>query len=169
MDSGDGRNPFKLFAGQQIAVKIMRNMLNGNNKGKGLKHIMDNLMDDDYSDPFGIICPLSGRFGFDARGSWEALEIGFSNDKLNYKVEASPLVELLSPIGLENCRPTKISTYYIKYQVWSNILPLSLCRVIFSLNKHDSTRNITVRSFIANLGSDQQYKKCFFASEESEE
>jgi CRISPR-associated protein Csx14 len=46
-----------------------------------------------------------GRFGFDPRPSWTALDAGFSPNEHNMTVESSAAVELLAAVGLQRFRP----------------------------------------------------------------
>jgi CRISPR-associated protein Csx14 len=161
--------PIKLFAGQQAASEIVSNMLNGDKKKKGAKGMRDifcHTEGQEFHDPFAEVVPVAGRFGFDARGGWDAMRIGSSLDQQKTLTETAPHVELLAAIGLENSRPQVLSTYQIRYEVWNEILPLSLCRValfaaesILPINKY--------RVFRSHLGEDKQYKKIFFAEEET--
>ena len=46
-----------------------------------------------------------GRFGFDPGPAWNALDVGFSLNEHNTKVESSAAVELLAAFGLQRFRP----------------------------------------------------------------
>ena len=54
---------------------------------------------------FSSRMPLSGRFGFDHTAAVEAIDAGWSPDKLQLAVATSPAVELLAMIGLQRFRP----------------------------------------------------------------
>lgn len=169
LKGGDGRQPFKLFAGQQVGAQLTSNMMFGDPKkkaSKGFKEIFSDFAPKAFQDPFNKICAVGGRFGFDARGSWDALRIGTSLDEQGVLVKVSPHVELLAAIGLENARPTFRSTYEMRYAVWNNLLPLALCRVALSSPDAFLPQNC-FRFFRAHLGDDKQYKKCFFAEQET--
>lgn len=160
----------KLFAGQQVAAKLAKNMLTGDEtkKGaKGFKHIYSDMKKhDDFKDPFSFVCAVGGRFGFDARGGWDSIRTGASLDQQGTLVEVAPHVELLATIGLENARPVSLSTYQIRYAVWTCLLPITMCRIaMFSPNAFLVKGEY--RFFRAHLGEDKQYKKVFFAEEES--
>lgn len=165
---GDGRQPFKLFAGQQVGSQLVHNMLFGDpNKSasKGFKDIFRGLEEKAFQDPFNECCAVGGRFGFDARGGWDALRIGTSLDEQGTLLKVAPHVELLAAIGLENARPTFLSTYEIRYAVWDDILPTALSRVGLSAPDTFLPKD-HFRFFRAHLGADKQYKKCFFAEPE---
>ena len=162
---GAGRQPFKLFAGQQVGARLVRNMLCGDPKekaSKGFKDIFRGFDKRAFQDPFNAVCAVGGRFGFDARGGWDALRIGTSLDKQGILLKVAPHVELLAAIGLENARPAFLSTYEIRYAAWKDILPVALCRVALAM-PHTFLPKDQFRFFRAHLGDDQQYKKCFFA------
>lgn len=159
----------KLFAGQQVASQLTANMLKGDQSKKGtqgIRQIYSNISDGGFRDPFNVVCPVGGRFGFDARGGWDSIRIGSSLDKQGSLVEIAPHVELLAAIGLENARPVVISTYQIRYAVWWNCLPITLCRIAMFSPDSFLPRN-EYRFFRAHLGEDKQYKKIFFAEEET--
>ena len=162
----DGRQPFKLFAGQQVGAQLVRNMLCGDPKEKasrGFKHIFREFSETSLQEnPFGEICAVGGRFGFDARGGWDALRIGTSLDKQGVLLKIAPHVELLAAIGLENARPAFLSTYEIRYAAWGDSLPVALCRVALGAPDTFLPKD-QFRFFRAHLGDDKQYKKCFFA------
>ena len=163
---GDGRQPFKLFAGQQVGAQLVSNMLCGDPKKKASKGFKDIFRGDErtFQNPFDEVCAVGGRFGFDARGGWDALRIGTSLDEQGILLKVAPQVELLAAIGLENARPTFLSTYEIRYAAWGDILPVALCRVALSVPDTFLPKD-RVRFFHAHLGNDKQYKKCFFAEE----
>lgn len=162
---GDGRQPFKLFAGQQVGATLMQNMLCGDPKkkgSKGFKDIFQDFSERYLEDPFGAVCAVGGRFGFDARGGWDALRIGTSLDKQGILLKVAPHVEILATVGLENARPMFISTYELRYAVWRESLPLALCRAALAAPQEFLPKD-QYRLFRSHLGEDKQYKKCFFA------
>lgn len=160
IDKRDKRPTLKLFAGKQVGSQIVTNMV------RGFKDFLLEPHEKVFQDPFGAICPVEGRFGFDARGGWDALRVGTSLDKQEVLLKISPQVEVLAAIGLENTRPISPSTYEIQYAAWSVVLPLSLCRVALSAPQEFLSYG-QFRFFHSHLGEDQQYKKCFFAEEET--
>lgn len=159
---GDGRKSLKLFAGQQVASKLMKNALDGDPSRPGTVGISQLSPPPDA--PF-LCGPVGGRFGYDARGAWEAIQIGSSLDEQGATLLVSPVVEALAAIGLEYTRPIFLSTYEILYAAWRCTLPTSLARVAFTQADNLMSRN-HFRFFRAYLGNDKQYKKCFPANEE---
>ena len=162
---GDGRQPFKLFAGPQVGAQLVSNMLCGDPKKKASKGFKDIFREFDgkaFQNPYSEVCAVGGRFGFDARGGWDALRIGTSLDEQGILLKVAPHVELLAAVGLENARPASLSTYEIRYAAWRDILPVALCRVALAA-PHTFLPRGRFRFFHAHLGDDKQYKKCFFA------
>lgn len=163
------RETIKLFAGQQVGANLAVNMLRGDSKkknSKGLKDIYRNIEIQNFTNPFDEICAVGGRFGFDARGGWDAIRAGTSIDQQGVLVKVAPHVEILAAIGLENARPNSLSTYQISYSVWGAMLPISLCRVALCSAKSFLPKS-EFRLFRTHLGDDKQYKKVFFAEEET--
>jgi CRISPR-associated protein Csb3 len=164
----DDRPTLKLFAGQQVGSRLATNMLEGDPKKKdsmGVRDIFQDMVSSNFEDPFSIKCAVGGRFGFDARGAWDAIRIGTSLDEQGVSPNVSPHLEILAAIGLEHTRPLVPSTYHIRYAAWKGLLPISLCRVALFAPDAFLPRN-EHRKFRAHLGDDKQYKKVFFAEEE---
>src|SRR5690606_7827980 len=72
---GDKREALKLFAGQQVAAKLMANVLRGDSTKKGTVGVEQ--LAPEPGNPFKT-APVGGRFGYDSRGAWDALNAGFS-------------------------------------------------------------------------------------------
>lgn len=159
---GDGCQALKLFAGQQVAAKLMRNVLNGDATKPGTIGVKQLAPQPD--DPFKT-GPVGGRFGYDSRGAWDAINTGSSLDEQGATLLISPAVEALAAIGLEHVRPEFLSTYEIRYAVWQGKVPVSLARVLFT-QPHGLVPRGHFRCFRSHLGDDKQYKKCFPANEE---
>lgn len=159
---GDRREALKLFAGQQVATKLMKNVLDGDATKPGTIGVKQLAPRPD--DPFKT-GPVGGRFGYDSRGAWDAINTGSSLDEQGTTLLVSPVVEALAAIGLEHTRPEFLSTYEIRYAVWQGKMPISLARVLltrpYGLMPHGQ-----YRCFQCNLGNDKQYKKCFPATED---
>lgn len=120
---GSSRNSFKLFAGKQQSAGIACQMLSA--VGKLWTKDELNLI----RDPFGPTWPLCGSsFKFDARKAWTSINAGYSPDKQDHTVEASPVVEMLAAVGLEHARPEELDTREVRYGVWQDLLPPSLAR-----------------------------------------
>ena len=159
---GDKRKALKLFAGQQVAAKLMTNVLYGDATKPGAIGVKQ--LAPQVSDPFKI-GPVGGRFGYDSQGAWDAINTGSSLDTQGATLLVSPVVEALAAIGLEHTRPEFLSTYEIRYAVWQGKVPVSLARVLFA-HPHGILPHGHFRCFRSHLGDDKQYKKCFPANEE---
>jgi CRISPR-associated protein Csx14 len=143
-DGTDERDEFKLYAGNRSALKIATDMLKGtaDKKGKfktpGIAQLLNEQRADLIADPLRTLGTMGGSFNFDPRGAWTALDAGYSlNDlggPLEQKVMASPVVEMLSAIGLEHARPAEISLRLYRYAIWGRLLPLQLARAALSGN-----------------------------------
>jgi CRISPR-associated protein Csx14 len=159
---GDKREALKLFAGQQVAAKLMTNALCGDSTKKGTIGVRQLAPKPDNPFEAG---PVGGRFGYDSRGAWDAINTGSSLDEQGATLLVSPVVEALGAIGLEHTRPEFLSTYEIRYVVWQGKIPASLARAVFT-----QPRGLVpcghFRCFRSHLGDDKQYKKCFPANEE---
>lgn len=162
---GDGRESLKLFAGNQVGAQLAVNMLKGNGAAIGLQQLLPAIQEDNFRHPLDIVGPIAGRFGYDARGAWDAVHVGMSLDRQGILVQSSPLVEILAAAGLEHARPTFLSRYDIRYSAWKCVLPVPLARAALSMAQVLLPRG-QYRIFRAHLGNDQQYKKCFPAQEE---
>jgi CRISPR-associated protein Csx14 len=162
---GDGRGALKLFSGNQVAAQVVSNLLNGKDKALGLKQILSRIRSEDFQHPFAITGPVGGRFGYDARGAWDAIRLGTSLDKQGVSIEVAPHVEILAMLGLEHARPEFRGNYEIRYLVWGKVFPVSLARAALTA-AHLLLPPDQYRGFRAHLGDDQQYKKCFPAQEE---
>jgi CRISPR-associated protein Csx14 len=120
---GSSRNSFKLFAGQQRSNVIAQQMLDA------LRTLWTNHNAELCQDPFGLAVPLGGSsFKFDPRKSWTGIDAGYSPDEQSHDVEASPVVEVLAAVGLENARPDEFETRKVRYGVWGRLLPPLLAR-----------------------------------------
>lgn len=159
---GDKRETLKLFAGQQVAAKLMMNVLSGDSTKKGTVGLRQLAPKPDNPFETG---PVGGRFGYDSRGAWDAINTGSSLDEQGATLLVSPAVEALAAIGLEHTRPEFLSTYEIRYAVWQDKIPVCLARAVFT-----QPRGLVpcghFRCFRSHLGDDKQYKKCFPAKEE---
>ena len=137
---GSSRNEFKLYSGNRSALDIVTAMLSGtfdkpkkgqnigDLKTKGIGQIWRDRKDDLIEQPFEVITPMGGSFNFDPRGGWTVIDAGYSPNKQEHKVAASPLVEILAAWGLENARPDEYQTRKVRYSVWGMSLPLMLAR-----------------------------------------
>ena len=119
---GSSRNDFKLYAGNRSALSIATVML------KGIARIWKEQQNNLIKGPFGITTPMGGSFNFDPRGAWTTIDAGYSPDKQEHQVAASPVVEILATWGLENARPDEYETRKVRYSVWGVPLPPMLAR-----------------------------------------
>lgn len=159
---GDAREGLKLFAGQQVAAKLMANVLFGDTTKRGTVGLRQ--LSPPPGEPFKA-APVGGRFGYDSSGAWDALNTGFSIDEQGMTLLVSPAVEALAAVGLEHTRPEFPSTYEIRYVAWQGKIPVSLARAVFT-QPHGLMPRGHFRCFRSHLGDDKQYKKCFPANEE---
>ena len=173
-----GLDPFKTFAGQQVAAEMFRKMLHtefgkptkATPSGKRLTQAFDTLFPDDpdgwIAEPFARVAALETGFGFDARGAWDAMRLGSSADTQGLPSGICPVVELLSPVGLSHARPRATSSYTLEYAAWGAMLPLMLARGCLGMAY--ASGRAPLRRFTSHLGNDKYYKKFFFATEIAE-
>lgn len=174
---GSTRPRFKLYSGNRSAFDIARDMLRGKRdkagpagqEGKLLNRGLCQLWDDEQSKmksaPLEVICALAGRFGFDPRGGWEAIDAGFSPDRQKSSlagVAASPVVELLARWGVEHARPQADEDGVYRYAVWQGFLPAMLARAVL----FGSEVIRPLRRFRYRLGSSGENKLVMYATEE---
>ncbi len=119
---GSSRNEFKLYSGNRSAYQIAGAML------QGIVQLWTKRRTDLIEQPFDITTPMGGSFNFDPRGGWTAIDAGYSPDRQEHKVAASPVVEILAAWGLENARPDEYQTRKVRYSAWGAPLPPMLAR-----------------------------------------
>ncbi len=155
---GSSRNSFKLFAGQQRSYSIAQQMIEGI---RNLHAVSGKAL---IADPFGSTMPLGGSsFKLDPRKSWTAIDAGYSPDEQAHDVQASPVVEMLAAIGLENARPDEFETRQVRYGVWKGLLPLLLARPALA----GAHLDIPMRVFRFTLDLAGKNKIVTFAQEET--
>jgi CRISPR-associated protein Csb3 len=150
---GDGRYVLKLFAGNQVAAQIVLNMLKGQQNSVGLKQLLPKIESEEFRHPFDVTGPVGGRFGYDARGAWDAIRLGTSLDKQGMLIQVSAAVEVLAVVGLEHARPEFRGTYEIRYSVWGGVLSVALARAALTA-AHVMLPRDRYRVFRAHLGDD---------------
>ncbi len=113
-----GNRPWNFWSGQQTSVKIWKSL------SAELKKQIVAFSDTHYECLFKQRIPTKGRFGFDPRSAWKALDVGFSPDKQEIKVSSSPATELLAAVGIQRFS-TKLSRdrMFFEYCTWGQ--PLS--------------------------------------------
>ncbi|MYZ46623.1 type I-G CRISPR-associated protein Cas8g2 [Propylenella binzhouense] len=173
---GSGLETFKLFAGNQVGWQIAEMLLSYEKAGvsrKGVRQLWRDEADHLICDPFGVADPQSagvvpidkGKFGFDARGAWDAVRVGASLDAQSVPLNISPVVELLAAIGLGFARPALGPESQVYYSAWNIVLPASLCRVVLAQPESILVSGTYCR-FRTHMGDDKYYKKFFFADME---
>ena len=156
----------RMYSGNRDAYKIINDMIYGTEKQKGIIHLYKEFIREAIDDPFNvIIAPLGGTFNFDVRGTWLAIDLGYSPDQQKHKVISSPFVEVMAAFGLQNTRPLrKMSNKnnYIYYGIWGKQLPLSLARAALAC-----CENIAERIFVCKEGKSGKNTILSFAKEET--
>jgi len=159
------REALKLYAGAQSAKTIAEQLRDGDKKKNtlGFKQLISEYMGNDESEdrllkePFEITVPCSPGFNFDPRGAWNTLDAGYSIYEQGQPVLASPLVEILAAIGLQNARPKIVNdrnSTYCKYWTWEGLLPLPLARAALG----GARVGVNLQSFEFTVGSKGRYK-----------
>ncbi len=152
------RSDFKLFAGQQRGPAIARAMI------AGLVELWKHHRTDLISAPFHLTMPIGGSsFKFDARKSWTAMDAGYSPDEQKHLVTASPIVEILAAIGLENARPDEFDPREVRYGAWNGLVPPLLARPAIA----GARTGVPVRVFRFTLDLSGKNKVVTFAQEET--
>jgi CRISPR-associated protein Csx14 len=154
---GSSRNDFKLYAGQQRAPGIVREMLRGIGalwKEHGVKLA---------EEPFRAIAMGGSSFKLDARKAWTGIDAGYSPDEQGHGIAASPVVELLAAVGLEHARPDEYETRQVRYGAWGGLLPPTLARPALA----GAPVGIALRMFRFTLDLAGKNKVVTFAQEET--
>lgn len=121
LDTSGKSNSFKLWAGQQSFESIILNLQ------AALKEI--NLLN--AENILNVSMPLSGRFGFDPRAAWNAIDVGYSPNEQQMKVNTFPIVEILAAVGIQGFRPAQDKNDYY-YSTWNRPLPTLTARIAAS-------------------------------------
>jgi CRISPR-associated protein Csb3 len=163
---GSSREPFKLYSGNRSARLIASNMI------EALRSLWKTEQANLLKAPLDVVMPIKGKFNFDPRAGWVAIDAGYSPKEQGHGVDASPVVELLAAIGLEHTRPMVVvttdaglrKTLYGKatYAVWSQSLPPMLARAALV----DADLNVLKRRFSFDLRASGKNKITTFAQEE---
>jgi len=111
--------PWNFWSGQQTSLRIWRQLR------ESLLEQMESVDDLCSERLFLHRVPLSGRYGFDPVASWNALDVGFSPNDQNIRVQSSPAVELLAAVGIQRFRPSLSGRATFLYATWAQ--PLSAC------------------------------------------
>lgn len=153
---GSSCESFKLFTGNRSAEKIMGNMIGA------IRVLWERDKGDLVRRPFDLCEGMKGSFNFDPRGAWTAMDAGYSLNDSGYKVEASPVVEVLAAWGLQNARPDwqRGGSRVVTYGVWKGLLPLPLARPVLG----GGDVGVPARTFKFELGSAGKNKIVQFAT-----
>jgi len=175
---GSGLDTFKLYSGNRSAFGIACAMLDGTRKKpskkqegkgepgdlktKGLTQLWDENKAALIEDPFDVLTSMGGSFNFDPRGAWTAIDAGYSPNDQKDAVEASPVVELLAALGLQQARPVEYGLRKVRYAAWSLSLPPALARVALT----GVIPSIPMRQFHFMLALSGKNKVVTFSQEE---
>lgn len=114
----DSRARVKTWAGQQTSHGITATLLEAL---RGRAFAPDAGAE---AAPFDVGLPMTGRFGFDPRSAWTALDAGYSPNEQGEAVRTYPAVELLAAIGLQEGRPACLpGGGGHRYTLWTDPLP----------------------------------------------
>jgi CRISPR-associated protein Csx14 len=175
-----GRETFKLYSGNRSAYQIARAMLQGVRKKpsrnqkpigelveiktKGITQLWEENRSKLIDEPFNVTTPMGGSFNFDPRGTWTAIDAGYSpNDqKPKHAVEASPVVEFLAAWGLEHARPDVFNGRQVRYATWGTPVSPMLARSALA----GAVTYLPMRRFRFKLDLSGKNKIVTFAEEE---
>ena len=141
---GSSRPDFKLYAGNRSGYSIALDMLKGKKSKPNKKHpsgtaltfgirqLWQNRASELATSPFNILIDMGGSFNLDARGAWTSLDAGYSPDEQGHRLGASPVVEFLAALGLENSRPLECERGTFRYSVWETPVTLELARPLIA-------------------------------------
>lgn len=163
---GSSREPFKLYSGNRSARLIASNMI------EAVRSLWATERANLLRAPFDVVMPIKGKFNFDPRAGWVAIDAGYSPKEQGHGVDASPVVELLAAIGLEHTRPRVVvtadaglrKTLYgrVTYALWGRPLSPMLARAALA----DAAVNVPRRGFSFDLRASGKNKVTTFAQEE---
>lgn len=130
------KSAWKMYAGQQTAEKISRDMT-----GEAAKLLAQNQVTNTAA-LLKLSAGMTGRFGFDPRSSRNALDTGFSANDLNLPIATYPFAEMLAALGAHYffAHRTRqgggitsargwIEDEVFQYALWQTRLPITLARL----------------------------------------
>lgn len=130
------KSAWKMYAGQQTAEKIIRDMT-----GEAARLLQQNHIES-ISALLRLSAGMTGRFGFDPRSSRNALDTGFSANDLNLPIATYPFTEMLAGIGAHYFFPHRarqdgsitstrgwIEDKVFRYALWQTPLSIALARL----------------------------------------
>lgn len=142
----DSRIRVKTWAGQQTSRIITDALLDVFRRGAL------SIPDGALSAPFDAGLPMTGRFGFDPRSAWTALDAGYSPNEQGNAVRTYPLVELLAAVGLQEARPERLAGGALRYTLFARPLPAPLARAAM-VGSFDRRGGVSYRFPLAKRGS----------------
>lgn len=156
----DDKTGLKLWGGRVRVSEHLQNM-----KEK-LKKIPGNSLEERIQSKTSL--------GFDARICWTPIDVGYSLDETEIGVGVSPLVELLSAIGLQGFRP-KVEGNTIYYSLWMEELPLAIARTVCAwafpkgrfgshFSRHPISSLTVWKTEAKERGTQGAYKSLYYAS-----
>jgi len=163
------RESFKLYAGNRSAAGIAADMLQGHEDKKGrvlqrgISQLWGERCADLIAEPFDVLTPMGGSFNFDPRGSWTAIDAGYSLNDQKHDVSASPVVQVLAAWGLEHARPPEHATRRLRYAAWGLELRPMLARAALA----GAIPAFPYRRFQFTLALSGKNKVVTFANQES--
>lgn len=172
---GSSRDDFKLYSGNRSANRIATQMLQGVRakakrnqssvelRNRGLQQLWQEQREALLKAPFDVVTPMGGSFNFDPRGAWTAIDAGYSPNTQKDGIAASPVVEILAAIGLEQARPDQYETRKVRYAVWGHPLPPMLGRAALA----GTDLKLPMRRFEFELDLSGKNKVTTFAQEEA--
>lgn len=165
---GSSRERCKLYSGNRSARLIASNMV------AAVRLLWRTKKASLLKAPLDVVIPIKGKFNFDPRAGWAAIDAGYSPKEQGHGVDASPVVELLAAIGLEHTRPMVVATtdpglrktLYGKasYTVWGQSLPPMLSRAAFA----NAALHVPKRRFSFDIRASGKNKITTFAQEETQ-
>ncbi|MFN7926873.1 MAG: hypothetical protein U0Y68_02825 [Blastocatellia bacterium] len=130
------KSAWKMYAGQQTAEKISRDMTDA-----AAKLLQPNTVST-VAALLKLSAGMTGRFGFDPRSSRNALDMGFSANDLNLPIATYPFAEMLAGIGAHYffAHRTRlgggitsargwVTDDAFQYALWQMPLPIALARL----------------------------------------
>ncbi len=141
------KSAWKMYAGQQTAEKISRDMTTQAAQLLKQKTVAR------ISDLIKLSAGMTGRFGFDPRSCRNALDTGYSSNDLKLSIATFPFAELLTAIAAQHFFPQRtqqakgitssrgwIANDVFRYALWKTPLPITLARMAATgaaINKDD--------------------------------
>jgi CRISPR-associated protein Csb3 len=141
------KSGWKMYAGQQTAEKISRDMT-----GAAAQLLKQNRITT-LTELIKLSAGMTGRFGFDPRSSRNALDVGYSANDLKLPIATCPFAELLTTIAAQHFFPQRnqqsggitsargwVENDVFQYALWKTPLPIQLARIAAigaAINKND--------------------------------